>query len=133
MLNTLLGLALIIAPVWAQTPKFQSILTKDLSRLVPAASFTKSDSIYLHTVWTNLIGNHEVKVLWVRPDKKVQETSRLKVNIPANTPVYTTWSLLSFKKGLLDILPLEGKFIGVWKARLFLDEQLLVEYEFTVY
>jgi hypothetical protein len=123
---------LTLVSVLAQEPTFQTILTKDLNRLVPKASFSKNDNIYLHTVWTNLIGDHEIKVLWLRPDKKVQETTRLKVMIPPETTNYTTWAWLSFKKGLLDILPTEGKFIGVWKAQLFLDGNLLKEYTFSV-
>jgi hypothetical protein len=107
-------------------------MTKDLDRLVPVTTFSKSDKIYLHTVWTNLTGEHEIKVFWIRPDKKIQETTRMKVNIPPNSPSYTTWSWLSFKKGLLDILPTEGKFIGLWKAQLFLDGKLLKEYPFSV-
>ncbi|MFH0786882.1 MAG: hypothetical protein V2B13_04610 [Pseudomonadota bacterium] len=115
-----------------QTPPFHSFLTKDLTRLVPATSFSKNDQIYLHTVWTDLTGNHEIKVLWVRPDKTVQETSRIKVMIPPKTSSYTTWAWLSFKKGLLDFLPMDAKFIGSWKARLFLDGNLLKEYPFSV-
>jgi hypothetical protein len=115
-----------------QQLSFRSILTKDLTRLVPVTSFSKSDKIYLHTVWTDLAGDHEIKVLWLRPDKRVQETTRLKVSIPPKTQSYTTWAWLSFKKGLLDVLPMDGKFIGSWKAQLFLDGVLLKEYPFMV-
>ncbi|MBI4765554.1 MAG: hypothetical protein HY787_13280 [Deltaproteobacteria bacterium] len=111
---------------------FHSTLTKDLNRPLPAASFSKSDRIYLVTVWTGLQGLHEIKVLWVRPDKTVQETVRLKENIPSRSPTYTTWAYLSFTKGLLNISPWEGKFVGAWKARLYLDGNLLKEYDFTV-
>jgi hypothetical protein len=123
---------LTLVPALAQGPIFQTILTKDLTRLVPVTSFSKNDKIYLHTVWTNLTGDHEIKVLWIRPDKKIQETTLLKVKIPHNTSNYTTWAWLSFKKGLLDILPSEGKFIGLWKAQLYLDGNLLKEYTFSV-
>ena len=92
----------------------------------------KNDKIYLYTVWTGLAGEHEIKVLWIRPDKGVQETTRFKIKVPPNTQTYTSWAWLSFKKGLLDILPTEGKFIGPWKARLFLDEKFLMEYAFKV-
>jgi hypothetical protein len=114
-------------------PAHHSILTKDLNRPVPAASFSKNDRIYLVTVWTGLQGSHEIKVLWVRPDKTVQETVRLKKNIPAQHPTFTSWAYLSFTKGLLNLSPLEGKFIGVWKAQLFLDGNLLKEFDFTVF
>jgi hypothetical protein len=123
---------LTLVPALAQGPTFHTILTKDLTRLVPVTSFSKNDKIYLHTIWTNLTGDHEIKVLWLRPDKKVQETTRLKVKIPPETPNYTTWAWLSFKKGLLDIMPTEGRFIGSWKSQLFLDEKLLKEYTFSV-
>jgi len=123
---------LTIVSVQPQEPTFHSILTKDLTQLIPATSFSKNDRIYLHTVWTGLQGAHEIKVLWIRPDKKVQETTRFKVNVPPKTPNYTTWAWLSFKKGLLDILPVEGKFIGSWKAQLFLDGRLMAEYTFSI-
>jgi hypothetical protein len=112
---------------------FHSILTKDLNRRVPASSFSKTDRIYLVTVWTGLQGPHEIKVLWVRPDNKVQKTVRLKENIPSPSPTYTTWAYLTFTKGLLNISPSEGKFIGAWKARLYLDGNLLKEFDFTVF
>ena len=125
-------LILLLSPVWAQEPTFRSILTKDLNRLIPATTFSRNDKIYLHTVWTRLTGKREIKVLWIRPDKKVQETTRLQVNLSSNTITYTSWSWLSFKKGLFDFLGMEGKIIGVWKAQLFLDDTLLKEYIFTV-
>jgi hypothetical protein len=123
---------LTFVPALAQGPTFRSILTKDLTRLIPVTSFSKSDKVYLYTVWTGLAGEHEVKVLWIRPDTGVQETTRFKIKVPPNAQTYTSWAWLSFKKGLLDILPSEGKFIGPWKARLFLDEKFLMEYAFKV-
>ena len=133
--------AFLIIGIWCSTlalaqtpgPAFHSILTKDLTRLIPASSFSKSDKIYLYTVWKGLTGAHEVKVLWVRPDKGIQETTRFKIDVPLNAPNYNSWAWLSFKKGLLDILPTEGKFIGPWKARLFLDGTFLKEYAFSVF
>jgi hypothetical protein len=118
----------------AQTkdPTFHSILTKDLNRLIPIASFSRNDRIYLYTVWTGLQGAHEIKVLWIRPDKKVQETVRINEKISSKTPNYTTWAYLAFTKGLLNISPFERNFIGPWKARLFLDGKLLMEYDFSV-
>ena len=123
------------APVQAQTQAltFHSILTKDLNRPIPATSFSKNDRIYLLTVWTGLQGPHEIKVLWIRPDKTVQETVRLKENISSKLSTYTSWAYLSFTKGLLNISPSEGKFIGLWKAQLFLDGKLLKEYDFSVF
>lgn len=119
-------------PDSSRAPSFYSLLTKDLKRPVPTSSFSKNDRIYLVTTWTGLHGTHEIKVLWVRPDKTVQETVRLNENIPSGLPTYTTWAYLAFTKGLLNISPFEGKFIGSWKARLFLDGKLLKEYDFTV-
>jgi hypothetical protein len=119
--------------VQAQDPTFHSILTKDLNRPIPGNSFSKNDKIYLVTVWTGLQGQHEIKVLWIRPDKTVQETVRLKEIVPSNPPTYTSWAYLSFTKGLLNISPLEGKFIGAWKAQLFLDGKFLKGYDFTVF
>jgi hypothetical protein len=116
----------------AEGPAFHSILVKNLKQLTPATSFSKNDQIYLYTVWTGLTGDHELKVLWVRPDKKVQETTRFKVKIPPNTRNYTTWAWLSFKKGLLDFMASDAIFIGPWKARLFLDDKFLAEYPFSV-
>jgi len=112
---------------------FHSLLTKDLNRPIPTTSFSKNDRIYLVTTWTGLQGAHEIKVLWVRPDKTVQETVRLKENISARLPAYTTWAYLAFTKGLLNISPFESKFFGSWKAQLYLDGKLLKEYEFTVF
>lgn len=120
------------SPGQSRAPNFHSILTKDLNRPVPASSFSKSDRIYLVTVWTGLHGAHEIKVLWIRPDKTVQETVRLNENIPSKSPTYTTWAYLSFTKGLFNISPSEGKFIGAWKAQLYLDGNLLKEFDFTV-
>ena len=107
-------------PGQSRAPNFHSILTKDLNRPVPATSFSKSDRIYLVTVWTGLQGPHEIKVLWVRPDKTVQETVRLKENIPSKSPTYTTWAYLSFTKGLLNISPIGGKiYRGLEGSALF--------------
>ncbi len=110
---------------------YRSLLTKDLNRLIPSSTFTRNDRIYLYTTWTGLSGRHEIKVLFVRPDGEVQETVRIQENVPP-TPIYNTWAYLAFKKGLLNITPFEGKFIGRWKAQLFLDGVLLQEYPFTV-
>ena len=123
------------APAPVQTPPqtFHSFLTKDLNHPVPADSFSKNDRIYLLTDWTGLQGIHEIKVLWIRPDKAVQETVRLKESVSSKNSKYTTWAYLSFKKSLLNISPLEGKFIGPWQAQLFLDGKLLKEYDFMVF
>ncbi len=117
----------------AQALTFHSILTKDLNRPIPSTTFSKNDRIYLVTSWTGLHGPHEIKVLWVRPDKTVQETVRLKENISSKIKTYSSWAYLSFTKGLLNISPVEGKFIGAWKAQLFLDGKLLKEYDFSVF
>ena len=116
-----------------QALTFHSTLTKDLNHPIPADTFSKSDRVYLVTSWTGLHGPHEIKVLWVRPDKTVQETVRLKENISSKIPTYSSWAYLAFTKGLLNISPVEGKFIGAWKAQLFLDGKLLKEYDFSVF
>jgi hypothetical protein len=116
-----------------QALTFHSILTKDLNHQIPVTTFSKNDRIYLLTVWTGLQGPHEIKVLWIRPDTTVQETVRLKENVSSKTPTFTSWAYLSFSKGLLNLSPLEGKFIGTWKAQLFLDGNLLKELAFTVF
>jgi hypothetical protein len=121
------------SPAQAQALTFHSVLTKDMNRPIPVDIFSKNDRIYLVTTWTGLQGPHEIKVLWIRPDKTVQETVRLKENISSKIPSYNSWAYLSFTKGLLNISHLEGKFIGSWKAQLFLDEKLLKEYDFSVY
>jgi hypothetical protein len=118
--------------VWSQGMTYQTIMVKDLNRLTPTTSFSKSDKIYLYTTWIALTGHHEIKVLWIRPDNKIQETTRLKVEIPPKTQTYTTWAWLSFKKGLLDFMSSDAQFIGPWKARLFLDDTFLKEYPFSV-
>jgi hypothetical protein len=120
------------SPAQTQGIDFHSTLIKDLNRRVPATSFSNNDRIYLLTVWTGLQGPHEIKVLWIRPDGKIQETVRLKENVSSKTPTFTSWAYLSFTKGLLNISPMEGKFTGAWKAQLFLDGTLLREYDFTV-
>jgi hypothetical protein len=119
---------LTLVPALAEGPTFHSFLAKDLTRLVPVTSFSRNDRIYLYTTWTNLTGPHEIKVLWIRPDQKVQETTRFKVNSPP-----ASWAWLSFSKGLLDLSSGDVKFIGSWKARLFLDGKFLKEYEFSVF
>ncbi|MEW6186765.1 MAG: hypothetical protein AB1585_13605 [Thermodesulfobacteriota bacterium] len=111
---------------------FHSTLTRDLNRPLPATTFTRNDRIYLLTTWTGLRGAHEIKVLWVRPDGAVQETVLLNQNVSQDNPNVTTWAYLTFKKGLLNITPFEGKFIGNWKAQLFLDGKLLKEYPFSI-
>lgn len=93
--------------VQAQAPTFYSILTKDKTRLNPITSFSYNDRIYLYTAWTGLKGDHEIKVLWIRPDKTVQETSRFTVKIPPNAQNNMTWAWLYFKKGLLNISSVE--------------------------
>jgi hypothetical protein len=121
------------SPAQTQAIDFHSTLTKDLNRPISVTSFSKNDRIYLLTVWTGLQGPHEIMVLWIRPDRKIQETVRLKENVSSKTPTFTSWAYLSFTKGLLNISPLEGKFTGDWKAQLFLDGKLLREYDFTVF
>lgn len=131
----ILLLVLGIGPlVFAQAPgpTFRTTLTKDLNRLTPASSFSKNDKIYLHTVWTGLSGSHEVKVLFIRPDTKIQETTRIRITVPPHSATYTTWAWLSFKKGLLNLFSSDAKFIGPWKAQLFLNGKKLAEYTFSV-
>jgi hypothetical protein len=113
-------------------PTFQSLLTRDLSNLTPDTRFSLNDKIHLYTVWTGLKGSHELMVKWVRPDGKVQETTRFKFSVPAGDVNYRTWAWLSFKKSLLNITTADSKFIGAWKARLFMDEKLTAEYPFQV-
>lgn len=115
-----------------QPVSFYSVLTKDLKNIAPATSFSRNDRIYLYTTWRGLKGLHEIKVLWVRPDGGVQETVRIKEKVSPRNPTFTTWAYISFKKGLLNISPFEAKFIGRWKAQLFLDGKLLAEYPFSV-
>jgi hypothetical protein len=121
-----------VVSLQAQIQTFHSILTKNQTQLTPLTSFSLKDRIYLHTVWTGLKGDHEIKVLWIRPDKTVQETSRFTIKIPPDAQNYTTWAWLFFKKGLLNISAIEEKFIGPWKARLFLDDKSMAEYGFSV-
>jgi hypothetical protein len=112
---------------------YQSLLTRDLSNLAPDTRFSLNDKIHLYTVWTGLKGSHELMVKWVRPDGKVQETTRFKFSVPPADLHYRTWAWLSFKKSLLNISAGDSKFIGAWKARLFMDEKLLTEYPFQVH
>jgi hypothetical protein len=133
----LLILALLLLPAPAAVragaaPTFQSLLTRDLSNLTPATRFSLNDKIHLYTVWTGLQGAHALMVKWVRPDGKVQETTRFKFSVPAGEVNYRTWAWLSFKKSLLNISAGDSKFVGSWKARLFLDDKLLAEYPFQV-
>jgi hypothetical protein len=125
------GLAVSL-PAGAEKPNFHSVLTRDLNRLIPETRFSRSDRIYLNTTWTGLKGKHEVKVLWIRPDRKVQETTRFSFTVPPGNTSYQTWAWLAFKKGVLNLSPGEAKFIGPWKAQLYLDDRLLIEYPFTV-
>ena len=132
----ILALLLLPAPVPVQAgaaPTFQSLLTRDLSNLTPATRFSLNDKIHLYTVWTGLQGSHALMVKWVRPDGKVQETTRFKFSVPAGDANYRTWAWLSFKKGLLNIRSGDSKFIGPWKARLFMDDKLMAEYAFQVF
>jgi hypothetical protein len=115
-----------------EKPTFHSVLTRDLNHLFPETRFSRSDRIYLNTTWTGLKGKHEVKVLWIRPDQKVQETTRFSFTVPSGNSSYQTWAWLAFKKGVLNISPGDTKFIGPWKAQLYLDGRLLTEYPFTV-
>ena len=128
-----MALALVIFPdpfYAGNTPTFSSLLSRDLTHLAPDTRFSLNDRIHLYTVWTDLQGSHQVVVKWVRPDGKVQETTRFKFTVPEKTPHYRTWAWLEFKKSLLNIP--ESKFIGPWKARLFLDNRQLAEYSFQV-
>jgi len=119
-------------PAGTEKPIFHSVLTRDLNRLIPETRFSRSDRIYLNTTWTGLKGKHEVKVLWIRPDQKVQETTRFPFSVPNGNSSYQTWAWLAFKKGVLNISPGDAKFIGSWKAQLYLDGRLLTEYLFSV-
>jgi hypothetical protein len=125
---------LFLAPgvAWLQGMTYHSFMVKDLNQLTPTTSFSKSDKIYLYTVWTGLTGDHKLKVLWVRPDKKIQETTQFEVKVPLKTLNYTTWAWLEFKKRPLDFMSSDAIFIGPWKARLFLDGKFLKEYDFSV-
>jgi hypothetical protein len=114
-------------------PTWQSLLTRDLSNLTPDTKFSLNDKIHLYTVWTGLQGSHALMVKWVRPDGKVQETTRFKFSVPAGDANYRTWAWLSFKKSLLNISSGDSKFIGPWKARLFMDDKLMAEYPFQVF
>jgi hypothetical protein len=116
-----------------QAPTFQSLLTKDLSNLVPGTRFSLNDRIYLVTVWNNLKNDHQLMVHWVRPDQKIQETTRFKFSVSDGAANYRTWAWLSFKKKLWNLSSSEGKFIGPWKARLFLDDKFLTEYPFEIF
>ena len=116
----------------AQAPTFQSLLTKDLTNLAPSTRFSLNDRIYLVTVWTGLKNAHHFMVHWVRPDKKIQETTRFNFSVPEGTVNYRTWGWLSFKKRLWNLSSSESKFMGTWKARLYLDDQFLAEYPFEI-
>lgn len=133
-LAVLTALHLLLSPAYGESPRssFTTILSKDLTRLAAATSFSRTDRIYLHTVWTGLTGSHEVKVLWIRPDKKIQETTRFAFSVPPGNTSYRTWAWLSFKKGMLNVSGGEVKFIGAWKAHLFLDGKFLAEYSFFI-
>lgn len=130
-ITLLLTIFLILCSPCFGEVRFTSILTNDLKRLVSATSFSKNDKIYLHTVWTGLVNDHEVTVIWIRPDGVIQEATKIKIKIPPNIPKYTTWSWLKFKKGLLDLLSPKN-FNGIWSVQLFLDESFLAEYSFSV-
>jgi hypothetical protein len=115
-----------------QTPTFQSLLTKDLTHLTPAVRFSLNDRIYLVTVWTGLKNDRRLMVHWVRPDQKIQETTRFNFSVGEGALTYRTWAWLSFKKKLWNLSSSEGKFIGPWKARLYLDDRFLMEYSFEI-
>lgn len=72
-------------------------------------------------------------VKWIRPDGKAQETTRFKFTVPEKEENYRTWAWLSFKKSLLNVTTADSKFVGPWKARLFMDDQLVAEYSFQVF
>jgi hypothetical protein len=108
-------------------------LTKDLTSLAPSTRFSLNDRIYLVTVWNGLKNAHQFMVHWVRPDQKIQETTRFKFSVPEGTVNYRTWGWLSFKKRLWNLSSSETKFIGTWKARLYLDDQFLAEYPFEIF
>jgi hypothetical protein len=109
------------------------LLTKDINNLAPSTRFSLNDRIYLVTVWTGLKNGHQLMVQWVRPDQKIQETTRFKFTVPEETINYRTWGWLSFKKKLWNLSSSEGKFIGTWKARLYLDDRFMAEYLFEVF
>jgi hypothetical protein len=132
LIAALLILVLPITLYPAQAPTFQSLLTKDLTGLAPSTRFSLNDRIYLVTVWTGLKNAHQFMVHWVRPDQKIQETTRFKFSVPEGTINYRTWGWLSFKKRLWNLSSSESKFIGTWKARLYLDDQFLAEYPFEI-
>ena len=71
-------------------------------------------------------------VHWVRPDQKIQETTRFSFSVDPGALTYRTWAWLSFKKKLWNLSSSEGKFIGLWKARLYLDDRFLMEYPFEI-
>lgn len=141
-----LALVLLVSPALAQGvhpalprtgppagPTFQSLLTRDLSNLTPNTRFSLNDKIHLYTIWTGLKGAHRLMVKWIRPDGKVQETTRFNFSVPEKVDNYRTWAWLSFKKSLLNISAADSKFVGPWKARLFMDDKLVAEYPFQVF
>jgi S1-C subfamily serine protease len=113
-----------------QGPTFQSLLTRDRTSLSASSRFSLDDRVYLVTVWTGLKNDHQFMVEWVRPDGYVQDTTRFNFTVPENTTKYRTWGWLSFKKRSWSFT--ESKFIGNWKARLYLDGRFLAEYYFSV-
>lgn len=128
-----LALGFLATPLSAKTPPgftFHSLLTRDLANLAPDTRFSLNDRIHLYTVWTGLKGSHQLVVKWVRPDGQVQETTRFTFSVPEKAPNYRTWAWLEFKKSLMNIP--ESKFLGKWKARMFLDSKQMAEYEFQV-
>ncbi len=136
-----LRLSLLIMGIWVLTasgegntnPVFNSFLTKDQNTLTPSTQFTFSDRISLQTVWTGLTGTHEETVLWIQPGGQPHEKIQFKFIVPSGNSDYRTSACcLNFRKKRFFLSAKQIKYIGTWRAQLFLDGKLLSEYPFIV-
>lgn len=79
-------------------------------------------------------GDYSLNFHWIKPGGGVQETFRKKFHSPGGN--YRCWSWLELTGN--DLLPFSigpfgpGKFIGVWKIRVYLNDLLLNSAEFSV-
>jgi hypothetical protein len=113
--------------------KYYSFLSKDQISSTPDSRFSFSDRISLQTVWTGLTGTHKETVLWIRPDGKAHEQTRLTFTVPSGNLSYRTSACcLKLRKRRFFLSPKLINYTGTWRARLFLDEGFLSEYSFFI-
>jgi len=116
--------------------QYKIILTNSLEKKVPVDEFRCEEKIFLYFTWFGLKGSHDLKVLWLKPGRRLQETTEYSF-ISKNQKELNTWLWLKLEKkgrekGIFSSDFVWFDFIGQWDVEIFLDEELLEKKNFKV-